>query len=284
MYKNNKNINKKGSINSNNRNEDTNDEEKEGNNVQQKYGIGKLKISYCNSLSRLFIGETDEKSVREKYLMNITIKKQQKIKLNGVNMSKAESYTKNIVNEIKNKGIIIDLNLAKIIDKFNKEQKILEEYKKQLKMRNNFPNIKIIKNKNNNKNNSVVQVPNCNNKKYIKTSNSCFDYKTLVKFEDSKNSRNNKKVNLKKGGFCRNLNNSLLNNYINNNESKSIKYILKSPYSSVKKMPVHSERKIMNKRFAKFGCNNNNYFNKKTIPFINFMDRKDFFYNNEFNI
>jgi hypothetical protein len=73
LYKNNNNnVKKKVSLNSNNRNEDiSNDEEKDENNMQKKYGIGKLKLSYCNSISRLFIGETDEKSVREKYLIQL---------------------------------------------------------------------------------------------------------------------------------------------------------------------------------------------------------------------
>ena len=85
----------------------------------------------------MFIGETDERTVKEKYLMNITVKKEQK--LGGINMGISDSYIKGIMKEIyrekaRNKGVIVDQNMVKIIDKFKKEQKVLEDYKKSLNL------------------------------------------------------------------------------------------------------------------------------------------------------
>ena len=280
INKNNK-IKKILSLNNINHNDNnSHDDEDDENNVQKKYGIGKLKLSYCNSLSRLFIGDTDEKSVKEKYLENITVKKEQKLKVKGVNMTKAESYTKRLINEIKHKGVIIDQNLAKIIDKFNKEQKVLEEYKKSLKSNNN--NSKIKKFKKNMKLDKALTIFDSNKRKNLHGSASCFDFRTISKFDDYKNSRNNKKINVTKRGEGAYANNVLFNNYIKNNknENKSIKFILKSTHLKLNKVTNSSEKKIINK-YRKY---KNTYINPRKFVFQNFMDKKDFFYNNEYVI
>lgn len=280
INKNNK-IKKILSLNNINHNDNnSHDDEDDENNVQKKYGIGKLKLSYCNSLSRLFIGDTDEKSVKEKYLENITVKKEQKLKVKGVNMTKAESYTKHLINEIKHKGVIIDQNLAKIIDKFNKEQKVLEEYKKSLKSNNN--NSKIKKFKKNMKFDNALTIFDSNKRKNLHGSVSCFDFRTISKFDDYKNSRNNKKINVTKRGEGAYANNVLFNNYIKNNknENKSIKFILKSTHLKLNKVTNSSEKKIINK-YRKY---KNTYINPRKFVFKNFMDKKDFFYNNEYVI
>ena len=266
--------------NQNKSNSEEDESEEDENNVQKKYGIGKIKLSYCNSLSRLFIGETDEKSVKEKYLNNITVKKEQKLKIKGVNMSKAESYTKRLINEIKHKGVIIDQNLAKIIDKFNKEQKLLEEYKKSLKSNNN--NSKIGGLKKYMKFDKELTIFDSNKQKNLHGSASCFDFRTISKFDDYKNSRNNKKKNITKCGEGVYANNVLFNNYIKNNKNgnKSIKFILKSTHMKLNKVTNSSEKKIINK-YRKY---KNTYINPRKFGFKNFMDKKDFFYNNEYVI
>ena len=68
--------------------------------VKKKYGIGKFRLTYNRSLCRLFIGDTDEKSVQKKHLMSITVKKDSTVKINGVAMGKSESYARRIINEI----------------------------------------------------------------------------------------------------------------------------------------------------------------------------------------
>ena len=100
------------------------EEEDSNENVTKKYGIGKLKLKYNKSLCRLFIGDTDEKSVQKKYLMSITVKKDRTLKINGQKLGKSEIYLRRIINEMgEEKGNYIDNDMNKIITKFKNEQK-----------------------------------------------------------------------------------------------------------------------------------------------------------------
>ena len=268
-------------INDNNINNNSKENgEDEGSNVRKKYGLGGIKLSFRNSLSRLFIGNTDEKSVREKYLMNITVKKDRKIKFNGINLSKAECYAKGLNNEInkekgKHSGIIIDHNLEKIINRFYKEQKYLEEYKKSLK---NKTNNSIIKNlKKSVKFNKIIQIYDSNSNKGLHGSASCFDFRTISNISN-KNNRSSKKIYLKSHGLYSPK--TLINNY-NNSEAKHkpTKLFLKSNNNSSKDFTNNSKKNIgkyLIKRFKKYK-NNSNYHNKKT-EIQNYMNKRDFFY------
>ena len=291
--------------NQNKSNSEEDESEEDENNVQKKYGIGKIKLSYCNSLSRLFIGETDEKTVKEKYLKNITVKKEQK--LNGVKMTKAESYKKGIMNEIykeknRNKGVIIDQNMVKIIDKFNKDQKILEDYKKCLKLKmktnSNKNNIKILKYINLNKNNTInTNINNSSNKKVLHNSMSCSYFVTNSKNINNKNnnkkSRNNLKLSLhynskKNGSYLKNI---LLSNYnifhdidnISKNQNKSVgnKFKLKSKNSNSLQNRNRKIAKYLRNKFKEY---KNTFFSQKKYGLQNYMNKKDFFYNNEYLI
>ena len=109
------------------------EEEDSNENVTKKYGIGKLKLKYNKSLCRLFIGDTDEKSVQKKYLMSITVKKDRTLKINGQKLGKSEIYLRRIINEMgEEKGNYIDNDMNKIITKFKNEQKFLDDYRKNL--------------------------------------------------------------------------------------------------------------------------------------------------------
>ena len=115
------------------------------NDVHKKYGIGKKKLSYNNSLSRLFIGDTDENTVRLKYLSNISVKKEQKLNI------KKDCYVKNILSDVYNSGrayngIIVDQDMVKVLDKFNQEQKFMDDYKKKEKSVKSNSKKKILKN------------------------------------------------------------------------------------------------------------------------------------------
>ena len=276
-------------INNNNNNNHNNnskedDDDIEGNNVKQKYGIGRIKLLYRNSLSRLFIGNTDEKSVKEKYLMNITVKKDTKIKLNGYNMSKAECYAKGLNNEIikekgKHKGIIIDQNLEKVINRFYKEQKYLEEYKKGLKNNNNSIIKKI---KRNVKFNKTLQIYDSNSIKGLHSSASCFDFRTITNRSNKniKNNSKNIKVNLKSCSL------STPKTLINNYNKKQIKVFLKSSFSSkdYTNNTNISKRKISKYLLNKLKENKNTFTYHRKTEFQNYMSKKDFFYNDEYII
>ena len=114
------------------------------NDVQKKYGIGKNKFSYANSICRLFIGETDENTVKLKFLSNISVKKEQKFKINSLEGigNCSGSYVKNLLSDVyKSKGayngIIIDQDMVNVLEKFNKEQKFMEDCKSKELLKSN---------------------------------------------------------------------------------------------------------------------------------------------------
>ena len=259
------------------------DDENEENNVKKKYGIGRKKLLYKNSLSRLFIGEIDEKSVKEKYLMNITVKREQKIKFNGINMSKAESYAKGLINEInikkgKYKGVIIDQNLAKTIAKFHKEQKLLEEYKKNLNEKNSVS--QHLKKKI--KFNKTIQIFNSNDIKNLHGSASCFDFRTFHKIDDNKKLINNRKIILKKKR--ENEKKIIFDNYNHyTKKNRPIKLIMNKACSNSN---MNKGFKNINRKITKYlNRLNKNTFNKtRRTEFQNYMNKRDFFYNDEYII
>jgi len=263
-------------------------DEDEDNNVQKKYGIGKIKLLYCNSLSRLFIGETDEKTVKEKYLMNITVKKEQK--LNGLNLGKSESYIKSIMNEIfrekvRNKGVIVDQNLVKIIDKFKKEQKVLEDYKKSLNLFKSYnsPKKRV---KTRVKLDNNLKMFNSYNKK-LQGSISSFDFKDKnnnYKIEDYKKRKINLK--LKVDSNFENYNSSPKKWVIKNKEQNKYFYTSRNKYIDTKnilKNSYYSNLQKKNRKIAKYLLNKykSTFVNSNKNGFQNYMNRNDFFYNNE---
>jgi hypothetical protein len=263
-------------------------DEDEDNNVQKKYGIGKIKLLYCNSLSRLFIGETDERTIREKYLMNITVKKEQK--LGGINMGISDSYIKGIMKEIyrekvRNKGVIVDQNLVKIIDKFKKEQKVLEDYKKSLNL---------LKSYNSPKKTSKTRVKLFNNLKIYNSYNkknqasiSCFDFKESnnnYKIDDYKKRKINLKLKV----------DSNFENYSSNPKKWVIKSKDQSKYlftnrnkyidtRNILKSSYYSNLQKKNKKIAKFLLNKykSSFVSSNKKGFKNYMTRNDFYYNND---
>lgn len=262
-------------------------DEDENNNVQKKYGIGKIKLLYCNSLSRLFIGETDERTVKEKYLMNITVKKEQK--LGGINMGISDSYIKGIMKEIyrekaRNKGVIVDQNMVKIIDKFKKEQKVLEDYKKSLNLLKSYNSPKK-RAKTGVKLDYKLKIFNSYNKKN-QGSISLFDFKDTnnnYKIDDYKKRKSNLKIKVDNNFENYNSNpkkwiikNKEQNKYLytnRNNKYIDTKHILKSSY--------YSNLQKKNKKIAKFLLNKykSTFISGNKNGFKNYMNRNDFFYN-----
>ena len=263
-------------------------DEDEDNNVQKKYGIGKIKLLYCNSLSRLFIGETDEKTVREKYLMNITVKKEQK--LNGLNLGKSESYIKGIMNEIfrekvRNKGVIVDQNLVKIIDKFKKEQKVLEDYKKSLNLLKSYNSPKK-RAKTRVKLDNNLKIFNSYNKK-LQGSISCFDFKDTnnnYKIDDYKKRKINLK--LKVDNNFENYSSNPKKWIIKSKEKNKYLYTTRNKYIDAKnilKSSYNSNLQKKNRKIAKYLLNKykSTFINSNKNGFQNYMNRNDFFYNNK---
>ena len=283
------------------------EEDPNENDVKAKYGIGKLRLTYNRSLCRLFIGDTDEKSVQKKHLMSITVKKDRTLKINGTQMGKSESYAKRIINEIGEvKGNYIDDDMHRIINKFKREQKFLDDYRKNLKLEQN-ENIKKIKNneKYKNKNMKSIKIINLYSPQKINIYKTYKIYKSLshnnfnglktIKPKTRNNNLNslwsntnntNRLSKMKTINFTNDIKN---NNNINNNNK--VKYIPKTPTSNRKIIFSGFNGK---KKISKFTLNKFKKFNgiyptsasrRRKFDFQNyFTDKDDFFFNNDFDI
>ena len=92
------------------------------------------KLLYCNSFTRLFIGETDKDSIMQRHLSNILVLKHNKIKVNGIYVDLCEGYLKKLFQNLykKNKReLLIDNYLQKTYQKYESNQKYLDEYNKK---------------------------------------------------------------------------------------------------------------------------------------------------------
>jgi hypothetical protein len=245
--------------------------------VKKKYGIGKIRLTYNRSLCRLFIGDTDEKSVQKKHLMGITVKKDRTLKINGIQMGKSESYAKRIINEIgEEKGYYIDDDLHKILNKFKREQKFLDDYKKNLKLEQN-ENVKKLKT-NSKFNKKGIKILGINSPKGI------YKSPTQVNFNSFRTLKSSKSRKYILGNLHTNNNKTK-----NKNEKIEVKLFPKTPIINKKIIfdGFEGKRKISKNILNKFKKykNSNTSLSSRKIDFHKYLiNKKDFFYNNEFEI
>ena len=86
-------------------------------------------IDYRNSFARLFIGETDQKSVRERYLSNIFLKNLHQLNLFNKNEDLSTLYLKKFYNKFKNESGTDNITNT-LLHKFKIDTKMIENYQK----------------------------------------------------------------------------------------------------------------------------------------------------------
>ena len=89
-------------------------------------------LDYSNSFTRLFIGETDNESIRERYLSNMVVKKRKELHLinhygDTTIMYLKRMYKKLFKNEEK---VNMDNDMRKIIKKFENDHKRIDNFKR----------------------------------------------------------------------------------------------------------------------------------------------------------
>ena len=98
--------------------------------LESKSIKNKKKINYSNSFTRLFIGETDQKSLRERYISYKFIKNFCNLKLFNKKINLKSLCIKKLYNELSQKEDSIDSGMNIILNKFKQDSKIVENYKK----------------------------------------------------------------------------------------------------------------------------------------------------------
>lgn len=111
------------------------------NKLNKKNKNSNNKILYSSSFARLFIGETDKESIREKYLSNFEIKKEKKLKKNK-DKNLSSIFFKVFLSRMeqnKNKKLpLIEKGVENIFVKFKKNQEIIDKFSR-LKNKNLNP-------------------------------------------------------------------------------------------------------------------------------------------------
>jgi hypothetical protein len=104
------------------------------NKLNKKNKNATLKILYSSSFTRLFIGETDIDSIRERYLSNIDTKKEQKLEKNNKYYTLSGAYLKMFLNRVsqdqKNNVPLMEKNMETLLNKFKKNQELIDRFKR----------------------------------------------------------------------------------------------------------------------------------------------------------
>jgi len=87
-------------------------------------------IDYSHSFTRLFIGETDQKSVIDRYLSNIVIKKIKQMHLFNKKINLSSLYLKKLYRKLFKDENNIDNEMNVLVNKFKLDSKMVENYKR----------------------------------------------------------------------------------------------------------------------------------------------------------
>ena len=247
---------------------------------------------YCNSYTRLFIGDTDEASVKERYLSNIIIKNEQRLNIHGTYIDLSGGYLKQLYNKIAKQNQMQESTpepenrnkkLIEIQKAFKKDYRKIESLKKNIQDKSQNININIDNNTERNRKKSIPKffypsIINFNNIKHIDNSNLLSIGKENTKIIN-KNIKKNVSTtfkltkNLKKNNLDKNI--FLINkkkNIINKDNSFGNSFVYKSKYLSSGNSLNNSVSKKKKKKNT--NSKDKNIFNKINYSGKNLIKKK----------
>ena len=269
-----------------------------------QYSQQSPQLEYSNSFTRLFIGETDEDSIRERYLSNMVVKKQNQMHLYNSYVELSSVYIKRLYNKIfKKEGGkgVMDKDMINVVNQFENDHRKIEKfqrnevnlerispqydevkYKLQLELQNQrkkYINTKKKKSSTvvNNLNHKIIGTNSDENKNL----NGSIKIKNISKFNNSRRlSRSSSQPTL--------YNSNKLYNFDNSN--KSIKVYTNIKYSANKNknnkcyklLPSNSYifgyTSVKNMRGRNFEKNEKQTNKRKRYIIQNYMNNNDFFF------
>ena len=254
--------------------------------IISSYSSNTKQLDYNNSYTRLFIGETDEQSIRERYLSNMVVKKQKELHLLNSLEEFSLVYLKKMYKKLfKNKERnSMDNDMMKIMKQFEDDHKKLDNLKRNV-INNDKPHYMLNYNQGVfpfQSNESKINKRNIKHKRKInkvKFNSSLYPSLEVTKYNNPLSGFTNR---LKYKNFNNNsLNNethkfhdfissqrTLFDTYKKNKILNKIKNIrLKRNFSLISKRPIVK----LNKSIL---FNDKKHFNLK-----NYMNKSDFFFN-----
>ena len=250
-------------------------------------------LDYANSFTRLFIGETDEQSVRERYLFNMIVKKQKQLHLLNSYNELSVVYLKKMYKKLfKNEGQkgVMDNDMITIIKQFENDHKKIDNFQRVSEKphymhdeNQNMLALELFKQK--------EQLNQQNRNRNIKGKRNKIKYNTNSFIRSVEVSKDNQAINLKKF-YSRKKTNTVRNNSVNYEKKKigdAFMFNRRIMNSNGNYKMINARRynflssKYHKKNFsAVFGtnrlkdsCSDNN---KKKYLIVNYMNKRDFFF------
>ena len=254
-------------------------------------------LEYCNSFTRLFIGDTDENSIMERYLSNMVVKKHRQLHLLNSCMDLPSMYLKRMYYKLfKKEGGkgVMDKDMINVINQFENDHKKVENFQRtsSADKGNQFDITKsqLLFELQSQKQKYIKKIPKKNNRK----NKNMFSSSTRNN-EISKINRD-LSINLKVGPITKDKNQNISINYNDNktyndtlfinknnkNQNKNNKYTyIKNSYSLFKINNKNHGNKInrINRSSSTFTMKYNNYNILKNNSFLNEKRKRKYFKN-----
>ena len=268
-----------------------------------QYGQQIQQLEYSNSFTRLFIGETDEDSIRERYLSNMVVKKRNQMHLYNSYGELSSVYIKRLYNKIfKKEGVkgVMDKDMINVVNQFENDHRKIEKfqrnevylerepqydevkYKLQLELQNQRK--KYISTKTKKRSvvvNNLLQKITGTNPDENKNLNESIKMKNISKFNNSRRlSRSSSQPSFCNNSKKYNLNNSTINIL----KCANIKYdgVKNKNKKCYKLLPSNSDicdylydKNLKNRKFEK---NEKKFKKKKSYIIQSYMNNNDFFF------
>ena len=229
---------------------------------------------YCNSFTRLFIGDTDEESVKERYLSNIIVKNEQRLNLHGAYIDLSGGYLKQLYNKIVNQN---HMQNSTVNPENNSNKKLIEIQKA---FKKDYKKVILLK-KNNQENTSKnINYNNFTERNEKSLPKPKFLYPSIINYKYNNNKHNDKissslrknkknnitkiisnkdNLNLKKNIKENNLNQNI---YLKNNNKKDYYIDNTFVYNNIKSL---SNENSINNSISKKRKKNNTSFKDKNL-------------------
>ena len=236
-------------------------------------------LNYNNSFTRLFIGETDKDSIRERYLSNMAVKKQKQLHLSNAFGELSLIYLKNMYKKLFENKVRLncDKDMIKVVKQFENDYRLIDNFQRsEILNSNNNSKIK----HNNQKDNHIkksgikfrfslglpeITKNNCQEIGLILSNSSRYKSKS---FHHSAHGKN--KLKDSSEHTAREINEYKAKNIIDNNNNINI--------SNNNKLKINLTDKKLKRNFSFITMKSKSKLKKKRYNLINYLNKKDFFF------
>ena len=236
-------------------------------------------LSYNNSYTRLFIGETDKESIRERYLSNMAVKKQKQLHLSNAYGDFSIIYLKNMYKKLFEKKVKLkcDNDMIKIVKQFENDYKVIDNFQRsEFINSNNNSKIKLKYNKH-----KGIHIKK-NNNLFLRNKSGISHRLSIGPSEISKN--NSQEVLFALSNSRRYKSKSFHNSMTSKKKIKDSLILTAREINSYKsskmidfnKSNANVTNKKLQRNFSAIMMKPN--LNKKRFHLINYMRKKDFFF------